>query len=166
MRISRTKQGGSGVSDIERWVATEIDRIANNKADAEQDVASYNVRLAALKANDKEIDYPLLLRVVKRDFELGELRGEEMEAKLVARELSALDDSIDEVYRRAEQRQTVEDLQRQQSLVLFLGGLQQLNQSLQQQHQYDQQQFYQQRLLHELTKPTTCHTFGATTTCY
>lgn len=159
---------GAGVGDIERWVATEIDRIANHKADAEQDVASYNVQLAALKANNIEIDEtsPLVDGLAKRKFELGALRGDQMEAKLMARELSAWEEDIAEVYRRAEQRQIAEDRARQQSLLLFLGGLQQINHSFQQQHQYNQQQFYQQQLLYELSKPTTCHTFGATTTCY
>ena len=75
-------------------------------------------------------------------------------------------------YQRADEREVAEERAQQQSLLLLLGGLQQLNYNLQEQDRYNQQQryqqeqqFYQQQLLHELSKPIRCTTFGATTTC-
>lgn len=158
-----------------QWMAAELPRLANEKADAERDVASDKAQIAAWKAANTAIDIesPRVQKMLDRVIELGELRGEWLEAVLVAQDLDANTTGIRDIYRRAEERQQAAiaeerqaELARQQGLLLFLGGMQQINNNLQQQQHYNQQQIYQQQILHELMKPTTCHSYGATTTCY
>ena len=121
---------------LKQWYTGEMDRITIEKADAQND-----------------------------PIKLWELRGEELEVKLIKPDAVTFIADLLRVNRRAEGREQVAAEQRQQGLLLFLGGMQQINNGLQQQQHYNQQQIYQQRLLLELSKPTTCRSHGVTTTC-
>jgi hypothetical protein len=110
--------------------------------------------------------------MAERTFRLYELRGKELEIDLLAQEWAAHMADYSGAYRHADERKIAEERAQQQSLLLFLGGLQQLNYNLQEQDRYNQQQrydqqqqFFQHQLLYELSKPIRCTTFGATTTC-
>lgn len=167
--IEKFKRQQAGVT-IEQWYASEMQRIRKEKGSIEIDKTANRAKIAAWRANNDNVALdpasPLLQQGLAQIFRSYQLDGEEIETGLLMIDAATYVADVEDTYHSADQREAAEDRAQQQSLLLLFGGLQQLNHNLQEQDRYNQQQRFQQQILHELMKPTTCHSYGATTTCY